>query len=230
MELLLTTPPFNVFEQMALDDVLVRLRPGACTLRFYHWTREPAVTCGYAQPVSQVRAQVAPADGSICRRPTGGGLVFHKDDLTFSLIFVSQDTPGKIYQNLHAAIQAALVLGGTAAGMFDTKLPACAYAPSQQNQATACFVRPVENDLLAPNGQKILGGAIRRFGNTVLYQGSLQVPGARINPALKEAVIQGVRGFWQTDLKIKSVPAEWLQAARSLAQTHYQTAAWTEKF
>ncbi len=230
MDILLTTPPLNVFEQMALDDMLVRVRPGIRTFRFYLWNKEPAVTCGYAQPFRQVRAQLTASDGTLCRRPTGGGLVFHKDDLTFSLLFPTQDTPSLIYKNLHASIQAALELSGTAVRVFERKLPATAYAPSRQNQATACFVRPVENDLLSPNGQKILGGAIRRFGQMVLYQGSLQVPGARTNPALKEAVIQGIRAYWQTELKIKPVSADGLQAARTLAQTQYQTPAWTEKF
>lgn len=231
MNLLLTTPPLNVFEQMALDEVLVRARADEQTLRFYNWAGDPAVTFGYAQFISEVRREVQQEHftGELCRRPTGGGVVYHKDDLTFSLVFPSADKPAEIYKALHGSIRAALTLNGLAAHVFDKKLPAAAYAPSQNHSASACFVNPVENDLLL-NGQKMLGGAIRRFGTTVLYQGSLQVPGARENNAYKEAVINGVRGFFDADLKISPAEGMWLTQARQLAKTQYQTTAWTEKF
>lgn len=232
MNLLLTTPPLNVFEQMALDDVLVRARVHARTLRFYNWTAGDAVTFGYAQFIREVRrgVQIAQFAGALCRRPTGGGVVFHYDDLTFSLIFPTQDKPTEIYKNLHKSIHAALTLSGLSTRVFDQKLPPSAYAPSHDHAASACFVRPVENDLLLANGQKMLGGAIRRFGDTVLYQGSLQVPGARTHAAYKQAVIQGVRSFWGADLTIAPAQEIWLQEARQIASAQYQTLAWTEKF
>lgn len=233
MHLLITTPPLSVFEHMALDEGLVRGRPGKITLRFYHWTPGPAVTFGYAQFIREVRRQTAERTafaGPLCRRPTGGGVVYHRDDLTFSLIFPSQDRPAEIYKHLHGAIAAALALSGFSTRVFDRKLPAAAYAPSQQHQANACFVNPVENDLLAPGGQKMLGGAIRRFGSTVLYQGSLQMPGARQNPACKQALINAVRSYTGVDLHIKPAENAWLAQAQTLAQTQYNTPAWTEKF
>ncbi len=230
MDILLTTPPLTVFEHMALDECVVRTRPQARTLRLYHWADGPAVTFGYAQFIRQVRAQTGASQGAICRRPTGGGIVFHQDDLTFSLVFPTQEAPAQIYKNLHASLRAALELSGVAARVFDCKLPPAAYAPSQHHQASACFVRPVENDLLQANGQKMLGGAIRRFGSTVLYQGSLQLPGARTSPALKEVIIQGVRGFWQTQLHICPPMPGLLQQTRAQALSRYQTPAWTEKF
>lgn len=232
MNLLLTTSPLNVFEQMALDEVLVRTRAGANTLRFYNWAGGPAVTFGYAQFISEVRRGIDGQKfaGGVCRRPTGGGVVEHVDDLTFSLIFPSQEKPTEIYKQLHSAIHAALTLSGLSAQVFNQKLPALAYAPSQNHTASACFVRPVENDLLLANGQKMLGGAIRRFGTTVLYQGSLQVPGARTHNGYKQAVIEGVRNFLNAPLKIQPVTQLWLQEARQLAKTQYQTETWTEKF
>lgn len=232
MNVLLTTPALNVFEQMALDEVLVRTHAEGSALRVYNWTHLPAVTFGYAQFIGEVRreAQTHRFAGEICRRPTGGGVVYHKDDLTFSLVFASADKPTEIYRKLHGDIHAALMFCGVSAQVFNQKLPAAAYAPSRQNQASACFVNPVENDLLLPNGQKILGGAIRRFGQTVLYQGSLQVPGARTNPACRQAVIEGVRGFLQKDLKVQAAAKEQIEQARRLAQTQYQTRQWTEKF
>ena len=215
---------------MALDEVLVHARPNEVTLRFYNWTGGPAVTFGYAQFVSQVRQGVAQDCGPLCRRPTGGGVVFHQDDLTFSLIFPSTDSPREIYKNLHGAVHAALTLSGLTARVFDQKLPAVAYAPSHQHKASACFVNPVENDLLQANGQKMLGGAIRRFGTTILYQGSFQVAGARENPTYKHAITQAVRSFLNVNLQIKCVPPLLLQEAQKLAKSQYNSIPWTEKF
>ena len=232
MNFLLTTPPLNVFEHMALDETLVRARHGEITLRLYNWAPGDAVTFGYAQSVNQVRASVQAQAFAreICRRPTGGGLVYHREDLTFSLIFPSQKRPAEIYQQFHGAMQAALVLSGISSTVFAQKLPAAAYAPSHHHTASACFTNPVENDLLQPNGQKMLGGAIRRFGDTVLYQGSLQIAHARQNPLCTHAIIQAVRGFLQTDFQAQRVDETLLQTARALAQTQYKTSAWTEKF
>ena len=217
---------------MALDEVLVRTYPGESLLRLYRWVGGPAVTFGYAQFVREVRHETARAcfTGPVCRRPTGGGVVYHTDDLTFSLIFSSQERPSVIYARLHQAIRAALSARGVVAQTFSQKLPASAYAPSQHHTANACFVNPVENDLLLQTGQKMLGGAIRRFGTTVLYQGSLQLPGARESSACKQAVIEGTREFLGTDLHAQAVGKTELSAARALAVTQYNTPAWTGKF
>lgn len=232
MSLLLTTPPLNVFAQMALDETMVRLRPQAVTLRFYNWAETPAVTFGYAQFIREVRRQVCTQKftGPICRRPTGGGIVYHRDDLTFSLIFSTPDKPSDIYKKFHHHIHASLTAAGLSACVANQKLPAAAYAPSQHHQANACFMNPVENDLLLESGQKMLGGAIRRFGTTVLYQGSLQVPQARTAPAYKQALIQAVRSFLAVDLRIMPADTAWIQTAKMLAENQYKTSEWMEKF
>lgn len=230
MPSLLTTPALDVFEQMALDDLLAHTRGQTVTLRFYHWTDTPSVTFGYAQFVREVRQATGSFAGPLCRRPTGGGIVYHQDDLTFSLVFPSPEKPTDIYKKLHTHIHAALIAAGLSARVATQKLPASAYAPSRQHQANACFINPVENDLLLANGQKMLGGAIRRFGTTVLYQGSLQIPNARTQPGYKQALIQAVRGFLATDLRIAPVDSALLAQARTLAVSQYNTSVWTEKF
>ena len=232
MNLLVSTPPLNVFEQMAFDEQTVRLRPSAVTLRFYRWTGGPAVTFGYAQFLSEVDRSLATQHftGPRVRRPTGGGVVFHTDDLTFSLVFPSKSRPAEIYRSLHGCILAQLARAGQTVCAFDKTLPASAYAPSVNHSANACFVNPVENDLLAADGHKILGGALRRFGECVLYQGSLQLPCARTNPLYKRAVTEAVRTFLAADLRPSGADENWLQSARELAASQYQTPAWTEKF
>ena len=232
MPTLLHTPPLSVFEHMALDEHVVRVHPEEVTLRFYNWTPGAAVTFGYAQFISEVRRALNEQSfsGSYARRPTGGGVVFHTDDLTFSLVFTSPAKPIEIYKNLHTAILTQLTQTGLAGRVFEKTLPAEAYSPSVNHQANACFIRPVENDLLTADGQKMLGGAIRRFGQTVLYQGSLQQPGARTNPFFKRAIIDAIRIFLTIDLRPAACPEDDLRMARELARTQYNTVSWTEKF
>ncbi|MBO4675191.1 MAG: hypothetical protein J5601_03795 [Elusimicrobiaceae bacterium] len=231
MNLLLNTPPLNVYEHMALDEIIVKFRPAEISLRFFHWDGTTAVTYGYAQPYKDVlRTLPQNFSGFMTRRPTGGGVVFHRDDLTFSLVFQHPGKPVDIYQNLHAQIVRSLIEKGEKGISLEGSVAKEAYRPSQNHLANACFINPVENDVLAADGHKILGGALRRFGTTVLYQGSLQIPGARTVPLFKQAVIEAVRVFLAVDLKPSAVASSLVQSSRTLAQECYQTTAWKEKF
>src|SRR5437868_3476330 len=71
--------PFN----MALDEALLEnaLLTGKPVLRFYGWT-EPAASFGYFQKFTEVAA--ATLLRPLMRRPTGGGIVPHDADWTYS--------------------------------------------------------------------------------------------------------------------------------------------------
>lgn len=230
MDLLLNTPALTAYEQMALDETCALAPAGGFRLRFYRWADKEAVTFGYAQPRRSVLRQAAAAGvgGPAVRRPTGGGMVLHRGDLTFSCILQSEQPPAALYARLHGAIRAELAF--LAPVKVWGKTAPQAYLPAPHGQAGACFLNPVENDLLAADGHKILGGAIRRFGRTVLYQGSLQIPGARENPALKKAVITAVRREFAAHFAPRAVGADTLAQAKKLAQTRYQSEDWNGKF
>ena len=232
MKLIVNTPALTVYEHMALDETLVALRPAEITLRFYHWTPAPAVTFGYAQAVRSVRALAATQgiEKNIARRPTGGGVVFHVDDLTFSLIFPSALRPAEIYAKFHTCVNRMLAHAGALQTRLEGAVDKAAYRPGNAQGASACFINPVENDVLGQSGEKILGGALRRFSQTVLYQGSLQLPDARQNPVYKHAIIDAARHFFAQDFQPMRAQETWLARARQLARTQYESAAWEEKF
>src|SRR5258706_1480850 len=73
-------PAFN----MALDEALLEAMPrlGKPVLRFYGWT-ERAASFGYFQKYSEIEP-LTPLR-PLVRRPTGGGLVAHDADWTYSL-------------------------------------------------------------------------------------------------------------------------------------------------
>src|SRR5688572_17048998 len=74
---------------MALDEaLLISIADlGGPLLRFYSWT-EPAATFGYSQKFSEVESQTRLRP--LIRRPTGGGIVPHDCDWTYSVIFPPQ--------------------------------------------------------------------------------------------------------------------------------------------
>lgn len=228
----LDSPPLDVYGQMALDEVLVPKSPQAdiCLARFFNWRGMPCATFGYAQFENSVKQQMqAAAVKEYTRRPTGGGVVIHKDDLTFSLFFNMENSikTAEIYANLHKIIREEFSQNNTPLGTYRDKSD---YRPVAGGVSQNCFTNPVSDDLVTDEGSKVLGGAIRRFGSVVLYQGSLQLSGARDNAGYKEIIKNAVLKYFNAFYKEEKVSNALLNEAYSLAQSQYKTKQWIEKF
>ena len=224
---LLESPSLDVFGQMALDEALAQSKPGEFCLRFFRW-RGIGATFGYAQRIADVE-QALPAElaRACTRRPTGGGVVPHVDDLTFSCVFpaAGELRPTEIYRRLHGAILAGL--RGTVA---DARLAESGGrgVPRGPGGASQCFREPVPLDILAAD-RKILGGALRRYGETVLYQGSLQLPGARGRAAeLETAIAEALAAAWKLCWTRRAAPAAVRDAAREL-EAKYRSVDWIRR-
>src|SRR5215471_6615450 len=96
---------------MAFDEALLEAMPrlGFAVLRFYSWT-EPAASFGYFQHYSEV--QLLTPLRPLVRRPTGGGIVPHDCDWTYSLVFPNDHewyalTAVESYRRVHLWIQSA---------------------------------------------------------------------------------------------------------------------------
>ena len=224
---LLESPPLDVFGQMALDEALVKSKPAEFCLRFFRW-RGNGATFGYAQRIAEVeRALPAELARACTRRPTGGGVVPHVDDLTFSCVFsaAGELRPTEIYRRLHGAILAGL--RGAVAGARLAESGGRG-APRGPSGASQCFVEPVPLDILVAD-RKILGGAIRRYGDTVLYQGSLQLPGARERAAeLETAIAEALAAAWKLRWTSRDVPETVRAAAREL-EAKYRSSDWIRR-
>ena len=130
-------------------------------LRFYTW-QQPAVSYGYFQ---KFPAQFV-GQYEIVRRPTGGGLVYHVNDTTYTVVIPPGHALDRLsthdaYQASHRAVAAALAA--------QTELARQAAAPRGQYE---CFQNPVTGDVVAGN-QKLAGGAQRRGRGGMLHQGSI---------------------------------------------------------
>lgn len=157
-------------ENMALDEVLLETSPqcGRPLLRFYGWS-EAAATFGYSQKYCDVERMTRLRP--LVRRPTGGGLVPHDADWTYSLVFPPTDPwyalkAVESYRRVHEWIQASFARAGLATELSPARRPEL---PGQ------CFAGAEQFDLLW-QGRKIAGAAQRRTRRGLLIQGSVQPP------------------------------------------------------
>ena len=155
---------------MALDEALLESAGGLGqpVLRFYGWT-EAAATFGYSQRFREIERLTTLRP--LIRRPTGGGLVPHDADWTYSLAFPPQHPWHSLkavesYARAHGWVRDAFKELGVAAML----------APESRHAAPGqCFVGAEKSDVLW-QGRKIAGAAQRRTRAGLLIQGSVQPP------------------------------------------------------
>lgn len=155
---------------MACDEALLITGSGVPVMRFYRWSA-PAVTFGYAQRIEAVRTSARGLP--LMRRWSGGGLVFHGNDLTLGLAIPVTEAAAfgssrDIYRSIHEGLLTAIQNITPAARLV---------LPEECRCGPVCFESPVAFDIIS-GSSKICGGALRRSKAGVLYQGSLHLPGA----------------------------------------------------
>lgn len=222
--LVLQSGPGSAAYNMAMDDALLEEMPRLVKplLRFYGWN-EPAASFGYFQKFSDIErfTQLRP----LVRRPTGGGLVPHDADWTYSIVFPAghewhSATATESYQRVHAWIQAAFTQL-----QIPTELAPCC----RKSQPGQCFAGYEKFDLLW-HGKKIAGAAQRRNKLGLLIQGSVQPPPISIQRELWEAAMReaGKRILKAEPAEFKPA-AELLDRVTELARKKYSQAAYNKK-
>lgn len=162
-------PPGPAAWNMGLDEALLRCAREP-TLRLYEW-RPAAVSLGWFQRFADFAD--LPPHVPIVRRLTGGGAIWHDDELTFALA-VDAEVLGRDvaagYRLLHDAAILALAAIGVVCQRFEDGKPSGARPRDRW-----CFREPGRDDVVTAHG-KILGSAQRRLGGRrprVLHHGSL---------------------------------------------------------
>ncbi|QYM78917.1 lipoate--protein ligase family protein [Horticoccus luteus] len=169
-------------ENMAADFLLLQRYPGAPAVRFRHYEwRAPAFTFGFSQKIAFIRATLPPDETfDLCRRPTGGGLVDHRDDWTYTLVVprghpLEELRASASYRATHECLAAALVRQGVPALIKTTCEPAA--EGNACGAAGVCFQRAELYDVVhRESGEKIAGAAQKRNKHGLLFQGSLWRP------------------------------------------------------
>src|SRR6184192_1823280 len=95
---------------MAIDEALLD-SVAVPSIRFYRW-RSPALSFGYFGKFADVADYSIERD--LVRRWTGGGIVFHGDDLTYSIVIPASDeafaeSSMSIYEKIHRVLSDSLI-------------------------------------------------------------------------------------------------------------------------
>ncbi len=199
---------------MAIDEALLELAD-APTLRFYKW-KIPSLSFGYFGRFAEVANRASQL--AIVRRWTGGGIVGHESDFTYSFIIpvgfsVFSESPRSIYTAVHSAIARVLIANGLSATNALTDAP---------KFSEACFANPVRADVLIA-GQKVAGAAQRRTQRGLLQQGSIQ--GIQLSPDFAH---QFANALCDRPAYRNLLPAVE-QRATVLASEKYATESWLKR-
>lgn len=196
---------------MAVDEALLETTAFP-TLRFYRW-RGPALSFGYFGAYADVGDQRK--DREIVRRWTGGGVVPHGNDLTYSVIIPASHpffahSSLAIYSGLHEAIRAALEANGIKATLANSVSP---------KVSENCFANAVRADVLS-GGRKIAGAAHRRSRAGLLHQGSIQLAG--LPAKFMDDFARALSDRFQRN----PLSPELITRATAIAEAKYATAEW----
>ncbi|HEX8371386.1 MAG TPA: hypothetical protein VF585_01280 [Chthoniobacterales bacterium] len=215
LRLIEETIPGSGAWNMAVDEMLLQ-ELALPTLRVYRWA-EPTVTMGYFEKLAETRG-LRPGL-PLMRRWTGGGLVDHGADWTYSLLIppeheLVRGERARSYVEIHRVIR------DLAARLCETQLE---LAEVPEGSGDGCFRRAVVGDLLIRE-TKVAGAAQRRTRCGLLHQGSVQrVP-------FDTAGAAAFAGGFASEVMPIPLTADERQRAESLVASRYGTAEWLERF
>jgi len=208
--------PHSAALNMAVDEALLQ-RVTEPTLRIYRWSR-PAVSLGYFSLFHE--AERIACGRELVRRWTGGGLVEHGNDITYTLLVPRdaaffQFSPLDSYRLIHEQIARWLKSEDLETDVFVDE--------TTNERASACFVQPVQYDIVA-HGLKIAGAAQRRTRWGLLHQGSIQLPtGLCGRASMLPRAFSG-------KVTSSQITAETQSHAEQIARDRYATDAWLKRF
>lgn len=172
-KLIVEKTPLSGSLNMAIDDFLIKsLGENPQTyLRFYQWER-PTVSLGYSQNVEKVvDVEYCQKNGiDIVRRMTGGKLVLHQNEVTYSISSSDKETFTPTLSESYRLISEALMKGLEKMGLepFLADLPPDSYVRGN----LPCFSFPAQNEIEI-NKKKIVGSAQKRIGSKFIQHGSI---------------------------------------------------------
>jgi lipoate-protein ligase A len=241
---------------MAVDDYLFQSlgQEPATYLRFYQWDR-PTVSIGYSQKVTQIvdleKCQAMGID--IVRRITGGKLVLHHEEVTYSICSSDRVLFTSKLMNSYRLISEALMRGLEEMGI---KCSLAASTPSSYAKGLLpCFSLPARNEI-ETGGKKIIGSAQKRKGDRFIQHGSIPLKkdekllksisklsreGFRMNMTSLSDTIgkeidfgwavqhlqSGISRYFNIRLNLMSFSAEEKEAIRKIQKDKYENPDWS---
>lgn len=172
---LLDTGKATAEKNMLIDaDLLKNLQPAQCVLRFYDWVNDSATYGYFTDPFQYLnQSEMRRKKLEIARRSTGGGIIFHLSDLTFS-VFIPSNHPNFSVNTLEnykfinsLVLQSVQPLSKNCLGLL-------AVNNAKENNSNFCMAAPTIFDVMIGK-RKVAGGAQRRTNKGFLHQGSISL-------------------------------------------------------
>lgn len=201
-------------ENMAVDEWLLE-REEIPLLRVYDWLGD-WVSLGYFGQRREAEAMMGKGV-PLVRRATGGGIVDHRIDRTYSLVVpksceLARRRGTESYRAIHTALAAALHMVGVEARLI---------TEDSEHDSAACFEKSVAWDIADGEGNKLAGAGQRRTRSGLLHQGSVVV--AADCRDLFVALAEGVA------LKVVAIRREPSEEDLAAMIEKFQSGAWLER-
>ena len=204
-------------ENMAVDELLLKGVQEHPIIRFYQWA-EPSMSFGYFDSYSSAKEKFPDEELTIVRRWTGGGVVDHRQDVTYTMVIPrAHEWAGlrgaESYRIIHKAVEGMLRQMGIQAVLTQSDF---------ETDSVACFEKPVTYDVVDSMGQKLAGAGQRRTKWGLLHQGSIQ--GVSYDSRWKELLLKELAREYAVVEKFLSIPPEVAELVFK-----YASAAWLHK-
>lgn len=158
---------------MAVDDYMFRTLTAQprTVLRFYRWKR-PTVSLGHSQRIHKVvNIDYCRLHGiDIVRRATGGKLVLHDREVTYSIASSDEDLFGSNVMDSYRRISEGLMCGLQKMGLQADLAEQAPVAYIRGN--LPCFSYPSRHEVEV-FGMKVIGSAQKREGGRFVQHGSI---------------------------------------------------------
>jgi len=232
-------------ENMAIDETLLKSfnKDDSAILRLYTWHKD-SLTIGVSQDVNSY-SFLDDKKEKIAKRITGGGVLFHGHDLSYSLVIPTPLLEGYNIKESYELICTFILEFYKKLG-----LEVC-YAKDdinvQLSKSEYCQVGFEAYDILA-NGQKIGGNAQRRTKKAIFQHGSIPVKASKGNTfderiglsledinveiEFKEAIelmIESFRDSFEVDLVTSELTSDEEELKNNLLKEKYDYNNWAIK-
>ncbi|MFM7517200.1 MAG: lipoyl protein ligase domain-containing protein [Pirellula sp.] len=232
-QLLHTANPWELVQGSSVET-----RKPSILIRLYYWS-EPTLSLGNFQSIQELQQ----ADDTLghpdlgrlvwVQRKTGGGAILHDQEVTYSIVVPSDDSPmelgskghsEKLYRAVHESVVSGLVKMGLDASLSEACTCSVAGGANKAKEPFLCFHRRTPVDVVVGK-HKVLGSAQRRVKTGLLQHGSFLVSRSPHYPSLLGVadlapVSEAYRGFqargesqasrsWQDWLKGRLLDAIW---------------------
>jgi len=172
---------------MSVDEALLsQCAARGPTLRLYSWS-EPSLSLGYRQAEGDWRERCRDLEIDLVRRISGGGAVWHGDDLTYAVVLPHgwPGVPGSM-RGSYAWIRDTVLAALREAGLEVEAATRDAAATARAARSEVCFEASTGYEIELA-GDKLVGSAQRRGRFGVLQHGSIRL---QPHDALAERILR----------------------------------------